>query len=56
MGLYSSPAGTAVSAYETSTLDPGRGEISVNADDGVRWQIVAVINERLSGDGCIVKK
>jgi len=41
-GVYSRPSSSGVSTYETGTLEPGQIEISVQADENVSWQIVAV--------------
>lgn len=42
-GVFSRPSSSSgVSTYETNTLDPGQIEISVQADEDISWQIVAV--------------
>ena len=43
--VYSRPSSSGASTYETKTLKPGQIEISVEAGEGVSWQIVVVKSE-----------
>ncbi|MQF65070.1 hypothetical protein FIM04_02990 [SAR202 cluster bacterium AC-409-J13_OGT_754m] len=45
-GIYSRPLGNGINTYETGKMDPGQIEVSVEADNNINWQIVAVTFEQ----------
>ena len=41
-GIYSRPLGNGIYTYETAKMDSGQIEVSVEANNSINWQIVAV--------------
>ena len=41
-GIFSRPLGNGIATYETGKMDPGRIEVSVEADKDINWQIIVV--------------
>ena len=41
-GIFSRPLGNGITTYETAKMESGQIEVSVEADESISWQIVAV--------------